>query len=77
MSYFGNIGRHWDVAVKAAESDNHANIIQRPRIQTSQAKPAQFFVGETVPYVTSTYNSASTAAPVPPTRSCPSVWSWT
>jgi general secretion pathway protein D len=56
FSYFGNIGPLWDVAVSAAESDSHASIIQRPRIQTSQAKPAQFFVGETKPYVTSTYN---------------------
>jgi general secretion pathway protein D len=59
LSYFGNIGPNWDVAVTAAESDSHASIIQRPRIQTSQAKPAQFFVGDTVPYVTSsTYGSA-------------------
>ena len=57
LSYFGNIGPTWDVAVQAAETDTHASIIQRPRIQTSQAKPAQFFVGETVPYVTGTYNS--------------------
>jgi general secretion pathway protein D len=57
LSYFGNIGPNWDVAVQAAETDNHASIIQRPRIQTSQAKPAQFFVGQTIPYVTSTYNS--------------------
>ncbi len=56
FSYFGNIGPYFDVAVSAAQSDSHATVIQRPRIQTSQAKPAQFFVGETVPYVTSTYN---------------------
>jgi general secretion pathway protein D len=56
LSYFGNIGPNWDVALQAAASDSHATVIQRPRIQTSQAKPAQFFVGETVPYVTSTYN---------------------
>jgi general secretion pathway protein D len=55
-SYFANIGPTFDVAVNAAQSDSHASIIQRPRIQTSQAKPAQFFVGETKPYVTSTYN---------------------
>jgi hypothetical protein len=54
-SYFGNIGPLWDVAVSAAESDNHASIIQRPRIQASQAKLATFFVGDTVPYVTGTY----------------------
>ncbi len=55
LSYFGNIGPNYDVAIQAAESDSHASIIQRPRIQTSQAKPAQFFVGSTVPYVTGTY----------------------
>jgi general secretion pathway protein D len=56
LSYFGNIGPTWDVAVQAVAADSHASIIQHPRIQTSQAKPAQFFVGDTVPYVTSTYN---------------------
>ena len=56
LSYFGNIGPKWDVAVAAAAADSHASIIQRPRIQTSQAQAAQFFVGDTVPYVTSTYN---------------------
>jgi type II secretory pathway component GspD/PulD (secretin) len=56
FSYFGNIGPTWNVALQAAETDSHASIIQHPRIQTSQAKPAQFFVGETFPYVTSTYN---------------------
>jgi len=55
LSYFGNIGPTWNVALEAAAADSHASIIQRPRIQTSQAKPAQFFVGDTVPYVTSTY----------------------
>jgi general secretion pathway protein D len=59
MSYFANIGPTWDLAVSAAETDSHADIIQRPRIQTSQAKPAQFFVGNTVPYVTGTYSGYS------------------
>jgi general secretion pathway protein D len=59
LSYFGNIGPTWDVAMTAAASDSHASVIQRPRIQTSQAKPAQFFVGDTVPYVTG--NSYGTA----------------
>jgi general secretion pathway protein D len=58
LSYFGSIGDMWDIAVHAAESDNNSSIIQRPRIQTSQAKPAQFFVGETVPYVNNTYNNS-------------------
>ena len=55
ISYFGNLGPTWDVAVAAAAADNSVSIIQRPRIQTSQAKEAQFFVGNTVPYVTSVY----------------------
>jgi general secretion pathway protein D len=59
LSYFGNIGPTWDVALQAAADDSSATVIQRPRIQTSQAKAASFFVGETVPYVTgSTYGSA-------------------
>jgi general secretion pathway protein D len=59
LSYFGNIGPNWDVAMQAAESDGSTTVIQRPRIQTSQAKAASFFVGQTVPYVTgSTYGSA-------------------
>jgi general secretion pathway protein D len=55
FSYFGNIGPNWDVAVNALAADNNATVIQRPRIQTSQAKPATFFVGNTVPYITGTY----------------------
>jgi general secretion pathway protein D len=59
FSYFGNIGPSWDVALQAAAADSTVSVIQRPRIQTSQAKAAAFFVGQTVPYVTgSTYGSA-------------------
>lgn len=56
LSYFGDIGPNWQLALQAAANDSSTHIIQRPRIQTSQAKEAQFFVGESVPYVTSTYN---------------------
>jgi general secretion pathway protein D len=55
LSYFGNIGPNFELALEAAASDSSIHIIQRPRIQTSQAKEAQFFVGQSVPYVTSTY----------------------
>ena len=59
LSYFGSIGPNWDVALQAAAADSTTSVIQRPRIQTSQAKAASFFVGQTVPYVTgSTYGSA-------------------
>jgi general secretion pathway protein D len=56
LSYFGSIGPTWEVALNAAQSDSHASIIQRPRIQTSQAIPAQFFVGSSVPYITGNYS---------------------
>ncbi len=55
LSYFANIGGNWDLALQAAASDSSTHIIQRPRIQTSQAKEASFFVGQSVPYVTSVY----------------------
>ena len=55
LSYFGDIGPNWQLALQAAASDSTTHIIQRPRIQTSQAKEAGFFVGESVPYVTSVY----------------------
>jgi general secretion pathway protein D len=55
LSYFGNIGPTWDVAVQAAANDGSVTVVQRPRIQTSQAKQASFFVGESVPVINSTY----------------------
>ena len=61
LSYFGQIGNSdYDVALQAAASDDSITIIQKPRIQTFQAQPASFFVGSTVPYVTSTYNGGTT-----------------
>lgn len=61
LSYFGQIGNSdYDLALQAAASDNSITIIQKPRIQTFQAQPASFFVGNTVPYVTSTYNGGTT-----------------
>lgn len=60
LTYLLNINQNFDVAVQAAASDNSVTIIQKPRIQTFQAQPASFFVGSTVPYVTSTYNGGTT-----------------
>lgn len=54
FSYFGRLGDTWDVALNAIASDGTVNVLQRPRVQTSHAVPASFFVGETVPYVTAT-----------------------
>jgi general secretion pathway protein D len=59
LSYFGNIGSTWDVALQAAANDSSTTVIQRPRIQTSQAKEASFQFGTTVPYITSSYNGGS------------------
>ena len=36
-------------------ADGRANVIQKPRIQTSHATPASLFIGSTVPYVTGSY----------------------
>jgi general secretion pathway protein D len=54
FSYFGDIGPTWDLALQAAANDSTATVIQRPRIQTSQAKEASFFIGSSVPYINGT-----------------------
>ena len=59
LSYYGNIGPTWDVALQAAANDTSTTVIQRPRIQTSQAKAATFKFGSTVPYITSSYNGGA------------------
>jgi general secretion pathway protein D len=56
LSYFGKFGREFDVAASAIAQDSTINVISRPRIQTSHAVQADFFVGDTVPYVTASYN---------------------
>ena len=58
------------MALQAAASDSNVTVIQRPRIQTSQAKAAQFFVGKTVPYVTSITTAAASVATAPRIRNC-------
>ena len=55
LHYFGQINQDWDVAIKAISSRGKTEVIQRPTIMTTHATPGQFFVGSTVPYVTSTY----------------------
>jgi general secretion pathway protein D len=44
-----------DAVVRAIAGDNRVRILQRPRIQTSHAVPADLFVGETRPYPTTSY----------------------
>lgn len=55
VRYFGKVNEDIYIQVEAAASSGKVKVIQRPRIQTSHATPAQLFIGSTVPYVTSTY----------------------
>jgi len=55
LRYFGRINDDIFISLEAMASDGRASVIQKPRIQTSHATPAAIFIGETVPYVTSTY----------------------
>src|SRR5439155_8390631 len=56
FSYFGKWGNDFDVAMEAIAGNDHINVLSRPRIQTSHAVEANLFVGETRPYITSTYS---------------------
>ena len=59
LNYFGKINDEWLVAVKALSSSGKAEVLQRPVIMTTHATEGQFFVGNTVPYVTSSYYGGS------------------
>jgi general secretion pathway protein D len=56
FSYFGRYGNDINVALTAVADDSRINVLSRPRIQTSHAVQADLFIGNTVPYVTGTYN---------------------
>lgn len=55
FSYFGKYAGDMDIAVKALAANGRGEILATPRVQTSHATPANFTVGQSVPYVTSTY----------------------
>lgn len=55
LRYFLNVDDNFYVNLEAAASEGAVRVVQKPRIQTSHATPASFFVGETVPYITGTY----------------------
>ncbi len=55
IRYFGKVDDDIYVSVEAMARDGKANVIQKPRIQTSHATPASIFIGETVPYISGTY----------------------
>ncbi len=50
VGYFAQLGQSWDVAVSAVAGDGRADVVQRPRIITSHAVPASFFVGSSIPF---------------------------
>jgi general secretion pathway protein D len=55
LRYFGKIDDDIYISLEAMAQDGRANVIQKPRIQTSHATPASIFIGETVPYISGTY----------------------
>jgi general secretion pathway protein D len=57
FNYFGKLNQDFDFAVTAAANDSRINVLSRPSIVTSTAKPATIFVGETRPYITGSYYS--------------------
>ncbi len=56
FSYFSKFGNDLNIVMEAVAGDSRVNVLSRPRIQTSHAVPADLFIGNTVPYVTGTYN---------------------
>jgi general secretion pathway protein D len=58
FSYFGKLGRNFDVSLSALATDGRVRVLQRPRIQTSHATPAAFFTGSSVPFVSAVNNYA-------------------
>jgi general secretion pathway protein D len=50
FSYFGQYKDDFAVAITAIANDSNAKVLARPRIQTTHAQPAQFEIGDTVPY---------------------------
>jgi general secretion pathway protein D len=57
FNYFGKLNEDFDFAVTAAANDSRINVLSRPSVVTSTAKPATIFVGETRPYITGSYYS--------------------
>lgn len=55
LRYFGKVDDDIYISLEAMAQDGRANVIQKPRIQTSHATPASIFIGETVPYISGTY----------------------
>lgn len=55
LTWFGQFGDDFALALNMAAQDNRIKVLSRPSVQTSHAKPAALFVGETRPYITGSY----------------------
>ncbi len=55
FTWFGQFGSDFALALNMAAQDNRIKVLSRPSVQTSHAKPAALFVGETRPYITGSY----------------------
>ena len=53
FSYYGLFGNAWETVVRAVETENFATVLSRPQILTTHAEPARLFVGETLPFPSS------------------------
>ena len=63
FSYFGKYGNDFDAVLEAVANDSRISVLSRPQIQTSHAVEAELFIGNTVPYVTSTQNYGYSTGP--------------
>lgn len=63
LRYFGKIDDNIYVTLEAMAQDGRANVIQKPRIQTSHATPASIFIGDTVPYISGSYYGYGGSSP--------------
>ena len=53
FSYYGIFGQRFETVVRAVETENFATVLSRPQILTTHAEPARLFVGETLPFPSS------------------------
>ena len=63
FSYFGKYGNDFNAVLEAVATDSRVSVLSRPQIQTSHGVEAEIFIGNTVPYVTSTQNYGYSTGP--------------
>ena len=63
FSYYAKYGNDFNAVLEAAASDSRVSVLSRPQIQTSHGVEANLFIGNTVPYVTSTQNYGYSTGP--------------